>query len=160
VRLALLLRQRLNHDAAAIAALRAEIQGNADSVANLDRFDRWMRKIPCPLLKDNLCSVYETRPIVCRSFFVTTPWQNCYVPNAKSSSPSEPQHVGMMIGLAVDTVLHERGLQVAQGEIAAMLAAALAPGAVEHWISGAPVFPADPTYLEVLASVHEQFAGE
>ena len=42
---------------------------------------RWRRLlIPCPLLKDNECSVYERRPIGCRMFFAVSNPENCSGP--------------------------------------------------------------------------------
>ena len=34
-------------------------------------------QIPCPLLEDERCSVYEERPLVCREYLVTTPAERC-----------------------------------------------------------------------------------
>lgn len=46
--------------------LQDELRQNAGKVTGLDH-DVWkMARIPCPLLKDATCSVYEARPFVCR----------------------------------------------------------------------------------------------
>jgi Fe-S-cluster containining protein len=34
-------------------------------------------QIPCPLLEDERCSLYEERPLVCREYLVTTPAERC-----------------------------------------------------------------------------------
>ncbi|MFT3765588.1 MAG: YkgJ family cysteine cluster protein [Minicystis sp.] len=34
-------------------------------------------QIPCPLLEDERCSLYEERPLVCREYLVTTPADRC-----------------------------------------------------------------------------------
>ncbi len=36
--------------------------------------------VPCPLLKNNLCSVYARRPFGCRTFFATGDPENCELP--------------------------------------------------------------------------------
>ena len=36
-------------------------------VAGLSDRERLARKIPCPLLLDGACSIYETRPLTCRA---------------------------------------------------------------------------------------------
>lgn len=33
--------------------------------------------IPCPLLEDDQCSIYEERPLVCREYLATSPAENC-----------------------------------------------------------------------------------
>lgn len=39
-----------------------------------------LANIPCPLLKDGKCSVYERRPIGCRTFFARSHAENCEMP--------------------------------------------------------------------------------
>lgn len=34
----------------------------------------------CPFLEDELCSIYEDRPLVCREYLVTSPAENCWSP--------------------------------------------------------------------------------
>jgi Fe-S-cluster containining protein len=52
-------------------------------------------QIPCPFLENDLCSIYEDRPLACREYMVTSPPQNC-------SSPSEDnlEKVKMPFGAA------------------------------------------------------------
>jgi Fe-S-cluster containining protein len=37
----------------------------------------WTKQKPCALLHDGLCSVYKVRPVICRSYAVITPAENC-----------------------------------------------------------------------------------
>jgi Fe-S-cluster containining protein len=37
----------------------------------------WAAQMPCPLLVDERCSIYDERPIVCREFLVTSPPERC-----------------------------------------------------------------------------------
>lgn len=39
------------------------------------------RKVPCPFLEDETCSIYEERPLACREYLVTSPPQNCANPD-------------------------------------------------------------------------------
>lgn len=39
----------------------------ADKVTGLSDRDRLARKVPCPLLIDGACSIYEVRPVTCRA---------------------------------------------------------------------------------------------
>ena len=38
------------------------------------------QRIPCPFLEDESCSIYESRPLVCREYLVTSPAENCANP--------------------------------------------------------------------------------
>jgi Fe-S-cluster containining protein len=39
----------------------------------------WQRKaLPCPFLREELCSIYAHRPTACREYLVQTPKENCY----------------------------------------------------------------------------------
>jgi Fe-S-cluster containining protein len=44
----------------------ADVSGRCDAVSQANHTPRVGRKIPCPLLRDGLCSVYTVRPMVCR----------------------------------------------------------------------------------------------
>lgn len=40
--------------------------------------------IPCPFLDDESCSIYESRPLACREYLVTSPAANCSNPSAQN----------------------------------------------------------------------------
>lgn len=51
------------------------------------------RNIPCPLLKDGACSVYDRRPIDCRLFAATGNPNDCAMPMRKHQKFADyPQH--------------------------------------------------------------------
>jgi Fe-S-cluster containining protein len=52
--------------AADFESRRAAIRAAAHSTHGLSDFERARRKLPCALLEDNVCSVYEARPGPCR----------------------------------------------------------------------------------------------
>jgi Fe-S-cluster containining protein len=55
-------------DAEAVAALRERSNHYASQVGARSVNQRWAESVPCPLLVDDLCSVYEARPLVCRGY--------------------------------------------------------------------------------------------
>jgi len=66
LRVAAFLRSTLDDDA--LAALRAQVDEAASKTQGLDREARLRARVPCPLLVDGCCSVYEARPLVCRGW--------------------------------------------------------------------------------------------
>ncbi len=38
------------------------------------------QRIPCPFLENDSCSIYESRPLICREYLVTSPAENCANP--------------------------------------------------------------------------------
>ena len=44
------------------------VRAAAPQIASLNMTDRWKRRIPCPLLKQGICSIYEYRPLTCRAY--------------------------------------------------------------------------------------------
>lgn len=38
------------------------------------------QRIPCPFLEKESCSIYESRPLICREYLVTSPAENCSNP--------------------------------------------------------------------------------
>ena len=53
-----------------------------DRMGNLGEY--WQRRIPCPFLADDACSIYPARPIVCAGLIVTSPPEWCH--------PQHPDH--------------------------------------------------------------------
>lgn len=49
-----------------IEALRERLRVHAEAVLPLSPFQHATRNIPCPLLQDGACTVYEARPLSCR----------------------------------------------------------------------------------------------
>ena len=59
---------REHFDEAQTAALRARASAYAAQVGERNVNDRCAESVPCPFLVDELCSVYEARPLVCRGY--------------------------------------------------------------------------------------------
>jgi len=59
-------------DEAAVSALRERSSTYAAQVAGQDLHGPSDTSVPCPLLVDDLCSVYDVRPLVCRGYNSTS----------------------------------------------------------------------------------------
>lgn len=58
----------------------------------------WQAQIPCPFLKDGLCSIYPVRPLVCRSYYVAeTDNSQCAI--------IEPNHIVKVLGLSKSEIV-------------------------------------------------------
>jgi Fe-S-cluster containining protein len=47
----------------------------------------------CPLLKENECSVYPVRPLLCRNYFVSSDVRSCLPPNNPNILDKEPSEI-------------------------------------------------------------------
>lgn len=56
--------------------------------------------VPCPVLEDDRCSLYEDRPLVCREYLVTSPPERCAQLGAASVVP-RPVHGSEILATAV-----------------------------------------------------------
>lgn len=66
--------------------------------------------LPCPFLESGRCSIYESRPFVCREYYVTSPPALCKTPY---DSPLEKLETGYKIG-ALLTAFSARMLNLAK----------------------------------------------
>jgi Fe-S-cluster containining protein len=87
------------------SGLRArEAAGEAPVDVALD----WQRRaIPCPFLRDELCSIYAHRPAACREYLVQTPKQNCY---QLGRAPIVRVPLGVQVSDALGRVCEAKGL--------------------------------------------------
>jgi len=58
--------------------LREAFEDHRDRTWNLSPEIWLLSEIPCPLLKDNLCQVYESRPLTCRTCYSTGDPHYCH----------------------------------------------------------------------------------
>jgi Putative zinc- or iron-chelating domain len=118
---------------------------------------------PCPLLADNMCSVYTARPQPCRTYFSFSVascrygWENPDDTESTTTLAAEAQGLGAMIIMGSDAALEDFGLQIAHLELADALDQALKPGVVDRWVRGHRVFKraANDRYGEVLANLRK-----
>jgi len=102
--------------------------------------------LPCPLLEDHTCSVYEARPVICRSTVSTDALvcaRSC-LQRTGEEIPTPPVYFALSDAytVALACALKKAGLEHRAFEHNAALKAVLASPAVEQdWLAGKPVFP-------------------
>jgi Fe-S-cluster containining protein len=124
-----------------IAALEERIHKSLEQ----RRVQRGHIGIPCPLLVNNLCSVYPVRPLTCRGFNSSDPL-TCERQARQKNRIDVPMYPPQ---LRLNTVVldgmragtKEAGLFSDTLDLAAALAIALRePNAVDQWLQGKPAF--------------------
>ncbi|MGZ3478105.1 MAG: YkgJ family cysteine cluster protein [Polyangiales bacterium] len=106
----------------------------------------WQRKaIPCPFLREELCSIYAHRPAACREYLVQTPKENCY---QLGRAPITRVPLGAEVSDALGRVCMAKGLPARLP-----LPTALA-WAAEHASEGARTFEGEALVREFLGQLH------
>lgn len=127
-------------------AFKQRLADTARLNKGLNSFQRLFARLPCPLLIDGKCSVYESRPLVCRGY--TSPsWLVC-AQDFKTSRSWRPipheeaeQDIYSNIMMGVAEGLKDQGLPSPQMEmIAALRVAVEEPDAGRRWLAGEPLF--------------------
>jgi len=120
----------------------------APRVAGLTPEPRRAARLPCPLLAEGQCSVYETRPFACRGLYSTsaaaceavlnTPLG---LPLPSIRSPAVPRALSAILGVGINAGLGDAGLQNQTLELVTALdTLARDPGAASRWLAGERVF--------------------
>ena len=126
---------RVREAAASITATAEKVQGRSHT-------ETWPR---CPLLADNNCAVYPTRPLSCHAF-VSLALQDCikaFVMRDKPAvqCPKTYNEVLKICRSVLFAVLQLRGMPSQMYELNAALARALAaPDSETRWLQGEDVF--------------------
>lgn len=132
------------------AAQRAAVAAVAPDVRKLSADARRAARIPCALLVEGMCSVYQSRPVACRALY-STDAKACEqvlmappgAPLPPVRSPAVPRALADTFAAGVNAAIAEHGLQAGLFELTAALDALLGdPGAAGRWLAGEPVFPA------------------
>lgn len=100
---------------------------------------------PCPLLENSACSIYENRPLVCRTAVSNdvAACERVYVSASGEEIPGTFKHYGVkgLYGLALAGALKKAGLAPYYYEYNSALHAAMnAQEAEADWLSGSDVF--------------------
>lgn len=118
------------------ANLQMRCEQQAKYTARMTRNEKFRKQVACPFLKDDLCSIYDIRPLTCRSYFST---------NREICDAGQPGHVRLDWGLSIAMEKLTTATGAAHlyqtGELAAMLAVALKPGTFEKLDQGEAPFP-------------------
>jgi len=130
---------------------RTAILAAADAFRDLDDDARIATGKPCPLLVDHRCSVYNVRPINCRSF--TSPdATNCHESMRRIEAGEAPLPIEVYVVLrflcggeqaAIRGICLDLGLQADIVELTQTVAAIIRdPMLIERWAAGEKVFAA------------------
>ena len=127
---------------AELADLRQRVTVTLERKRNQSRFQPAAPMIPCPLLVDNLCSVYEFRPLVCRAWH-STDVRRCQQPNGSLAVNQEVMQVFSAIYRSLIATLAEQELESQEVELISALDIALnTPDAAQRWLAGETLFAA------------------
>jgi hypothetical protein len=125
--------------------VRTNIASAAQTTAGKSPEERRFMITPCPLLENSTCTIYESRPIVCRTAVSNdvAVCERIYVNASGEEIPGTFHHYGVkgIYGLALTGALKKAGLAPYYYEYnSALHAAMLTEGAEADWLSGRDVF--------------------
>lgn len=122
---------------------RQSLLDTADAVAGLSNDARVRGGLPCPLLVDGKCSVYENRPLLCRATLSPCA-QRCYDSLQGGGSPEiylVPQFFSLGDKDALRGICKDLSLQYDNVDLVQAVAAILRdPSMVVRWASGEHLF--------------------
>lgn len=129
-------------------AARQAFAAQAEAIIGRTKAERYARGIACAALEGNLCGIYPVRPGACRGYYSLSKlackkdWSDRLSRRRPAGVPTVApfQVLPVMAVIGVDLRLRERGLELVRVELAAGIAAALEPGAIEAWLAGGRVF--------------------
>lgn len=132
------------------SALAESVRTTAPKVDGIPPWTRYDFRIPCPLLRDGACSIYEVRPRVCRahvSYNVKLCEEVLTSGKSRSLAPMVtfgwPRTVSKAIGHGTIGALDHERLQSCTVEMTAAVAIILRePDSVPRWLRGEAVFTA------------------
>lgn len=129
-------------------AARQAFAAQAEAIIGRTKAERYARGIACAALEGNLCGIYPVRPGACRGYYSMSrlackkDWRDRFTQRRPAGVPTVApfQMLPVMAVIGVDLRLRERGLELVRVELAAGIAAALEPGAIEAWLAGGRIF--------------------
>ena len=126
--------------------LRRRMAKRIAAIDAMSNSERVKTRLPCPLLVDAVCSVYEARPLICRSFNsfdadVCAREIMSGRPGITIPAYDVPLRVGMAIAKGVEEGLVEAGQFDGGIELVRGLAIAMTePDAAKRWLAGEELF--------------------
>ena len=140
-----------------------DLTAYAAAIGGLDPAARYAKALPCPLLKDQRCGVYDDRPETCRSY-LSLSRARCerYVTVTKDDGLiilRDPHTLHPFLIAGADWALVQAGFQMVWMELAQLLAQATQPGVCDRWIAQEAVFTAasNDDYLARLELIAKAF---
>jgi hypothetical protein len=133
-------------------AQRQAVTDTAPRVAGLPPEPRRAARLPCPMLAEGVCAVYETRPFACRGLYSTSAKACETVLNMPVGadlppirSPAVPRALAAVLGIGINAALGDAGIQNETLELTQALdALERDPGAASRWLAGERVFAPGP----------------
>jgi hypothetical protein len=136
-----------------------DFASHAAAIAGLAPPARYAKGLPCPLLEDQRCSIYDDRPETCRSY-LSLSRARCerYMAVTTDDGLSilrDPHTLHPFLIAGADWGLVQAGFQMVWMELTPLLAQAARPGVCDRWIAGEAAFTAaaNDDYLARLAHV-------
>ena len=134
-----------------LAALVERLARREERIGAMNEERRRYARIPCALLVNNRCSVYDVRPLACRGIISSdaAACEASYRSGWVRQIPNGPRHLGISVGvrMGMRKALDDAGLDGAQLDLNAALRIALTtPDVAERWLSGEPIFA--PAHLD------------
>ena len=128
-----------------IQKVRASAVDMAETTSGKTPEERRVMITPCPLLESGTCSIYDNRPLVCRTAVSNdvSVCERVYVNASGEEIPGTYHHYGVkgIYSLALAGALRKAGLLSYYYEYnAALHAAMLAPEVEAAWLSGKDIF--------------------
>ena len=120
--------------------INAHIERLRDYVAMPSAVAPWQQRRPCPFLIDDLCSIYEVRPGVCRKA------HSLDVAKCAANAPEIPQSLNIVLGAeallkGTADAYREIGLHATGHALGPAVLIALTDSTAEsHWLRGEAVF--------------------
>lgn len=127
----------------------ATVRATADRIRGLAPAERYRQAVPCPMLENGACGIYDVRPTACRAYLATDARKcEASLESARTTglpTPVEslayPQQISAAINGAVLQACADEGLQNCAVELTLATDLILRDDtAVERWLSGETVF--------------------
>jgi len=129
-----------------LQAIKQRVASVDDVTRGMDQDQRFEALIPCPFLNDNMCAIYDVRPMSCRAYnsFEVDKCKLAIEDTTKTISVSADGVQNMIydsLGRGFDQGVKSVDLDTTGLELAAAMRIALEqPDAIQRWIDGEPVF--------------------
>ncbi len=126
---------------------RDKVLSNAAMLRRMPAEDRLASRAPCPMLIDNRCSIYEDRPLMCRSMMAPDAEKCCAAFHEEEVATEyfvNAQFAAFGDQAAMRGILKDMGLQYDVVELTGAVAAMIRdPATIERWLAGERVFGDD-----------------
>jgi uncharacterized protein len=125
--------------------LTERLRQRAGRIAALDPERRRHARLPCALLVNNRCSVYDVRPLSCMGWTSAdaAACERSYRSGWERQIPNGPRHLGIVVGVreGLHQALDARRLDAEYLDLTrALLIALTEPDAAERWLRGEAIF--------------------